>query len=371
MKYLKLVLVIILLIPITGCYNYRELDDLGITTAIGVTKENNEYKLIIEVLRTEGESDEATEPQYVLFETKGKTIQEALRNTILESSKRLYINHLSLLIIDETLAKEGIHDIMDLFFRDSESRKQFYVLVSKVPINELLNTKTLLTNINSKSIFERMKTNDDYLNNVVTITFSKLLTKYVNPNKELVIPSITLEENNITEENEKRIILSDTAIFKDDKLIGYLNNDETLYYNLIEDEVDDTVISIEDNDKYSSVEMNFNNTIIDVNNKDINIRIEMFGNIAEMNYDIDLTNPNSITYLEKLYENYLNIEISKIIHKVINEYDTDIFGFKDLIYKNDFKNFNTNIKLKDLNIIVDTKISIKSKGNGVYKLNER
>ena len=53
MKYLKLFLTIVLIIPLTGCYNYRELNDLGITTAIGITKENNEYKLIIEVLKTD------------------------------------------------------------------------------------------------------------------------------------------------------------------------------------------------------------------------------------------------------------------------------------------------------------------------------
>ena len=29
MKYIKLILIIIILVPLTGCYNYRELNDLG------------------------------------------------------------------------------------------------------------------------------------------------------------------------------------------------------------------------------------------------------------------------------------------------------------------------------------------------------
>lgn len=363
MKYLKLLLTLIFIIPISGCYNYRELNDLGITTAIGISKDGDMYKLVVEVLQTEKKSnDEASNPSYVLFETEGNTIQEAVRNTILESSKRLYVNHLSLLIIDESLAKDGIKDIMDLFFRDSESRKQFYVLVSKEPIKELLETKTPLDSINSKSIEERLKSNDKYLNNVTTITFSKLLNEYVNPYKEIVIPVINIKED--------KIIINESAIFKNDKLIGYIDNDDTLYLNFIKNNVDDTIITLKNNNKYSSIEMNFSHTDIDVNKNNITINLKMSGNITEINNNLDLTNPNSINYLEKIYEEYLNSEITKMIYKIINEYGTDIFGFKDLIYKKDYQYFNDNLKLKDLNIKVNTKINLKFKGNGATILHE-
>ena len=83
MKYIKLILIIIILIPLTGCYNYRELNDLGITTAIGISKKNDEFNLVIEVLKTDDKSEESKMPKYVLYESKGKTIQEAVRKAIL------------------------------------------------------------------------------------------------------------------------------------------------------------------------------------------------------------------------------------------------------------------------------------------------
>ena len=373
MKYLKLILTIVLIIPLTGCYNYRELNDLGITTAIGITKENNEYKLIIEVLKTDkSTSEDAKTPKFVLYESNGKTIQEAVRNAILESPKRLYANHLYMLLIDEKLARDDISDIMDLFFRDPESRKQFYVLVTKEDIKEVLSTRPLLEDINAKCVIDRLEVNDKFLSNTIPITFSKLLTKYVNPHIEMVMPSLILEDSITSNEDDpkKKIVISNTAIFKNNKLVGYIDNLDTLYYNLIINDVDDTVITSLYNDKYITIEINNSNTKIDVKNKVFNIKIKLSGNIAEINNNKNLENDKTIYELERLFENDLNKNISSMINNVIDKYDSDIFGFTDLIYKKDYKNYSDNINLKDLKFNIDTTVTLKYKGNGAKGINE-
>ena len=372
MKYIKLILIMILVLPLTGCYNYRELNDLGITGAIGITKENDEYKLFIEVLKTEKTSEKAQMPKFVLFESRGKTIQEAVRNSILESAKRLYANHLYILVIDEELAYEGINDIMDLFFRDPESRKQFYVLISKSDMYELLDTESLLETVNSKSIVDRLEANDKYLNNIVPLTFSKLLSIYVNPNKEMVMPSIKLVDTKEEREDlpKKKIVIDDTAIFKNDKLIGYINNDEALYYNIILNDVKDSVLDTLYKDSYMTIEINSSNTKIDINNRKIKINIDIIGNIAEINSDVDLTNPDTINDIEKTYEKHISDNSHKLINKIIDDYNSDIFGFVDLIYKKDYKNYNSNINLKDLEFDIKVDVTLKYKGNGAYELNE-
>ncbi len=359
MKYIKLILITILILSNTGCYNYRELNDLGITTAIGITKKE-QYEITIEVLKTEKEDvKESDMPKYVIFTTKGKTIQEALRNTILESSKRLYAHHLLVLVIDKTLAEEGISDIIDLFFRDPESRKQFYVIIADEDIKDILNTKTPLKDINAQSLYERIKVNDSFLGNMVPTTFSSLLSKYVNPNIEITLPIITLKD--------ERIIFNNTAVFKKDKLIGQISNDYTTYYNLICDNINDTILTTNDNDNYITIEINNSKTKYKVDDNVIDILINLTGNIAEVNSNIDLTRPESITYIEKLFESDLNNKIKKMIDYVITKYDTDIFGFKDLLYKNS-KSFND---LKALKINIATNLKLKYKGNGAYELNEK
>ncbi len=357
MKYIKIIIISLFITLITGCYNYRELNDLGITTAVGISKDGDNYNLVIEVLKTETSSNEENKIETILYESSGKTIQEALRRAILKSPKRLYANHLYMILIDEELAKDGISSIMDLFFRDVESRKQFYVLISKDDIKKVLNTKD---EISAKSLVERLKVNDNYLSNTVPITFSKLLTKYVNPNIEMVIPSIKLDKG--------EMVIDNTAIFKGDKLIGYIDEHESLYYSLIMNNVSDTVLTSLYKGEYTTIEINNTHTSIDVLNNTFKIKIDLSGYIAEINSKVDLTNPLIIKEIEDTFKEDFKNNISKFIQNIINNYDTDIFGFKDLTYKKDFKNYK-DFNLKKLNFDVNIDISLKYKGNGVKELN--
>ena len=357
MKYIKIIIISLCIILITGCYNYRELNDLGITTAVGISKDGDNYNLVIEVLKTETSSNEENKIETILYESSGKTIQEALRRAILKSPKRLYANHLYMILIDEELAKDGISSIMDLFFRDVESRKQFYVLISKDNIKKVLNTKD---EISAKSLVDRLKVNDNYLSNTVPITFSKLLTKYVNPNIEMVIPSIKLDKG--------EMVIDNTAIFKGDKLIGYIDEHESLYYSLIMNNVSDTVLTSLYKNEYTTIEIDNTNTHIDASNNKFKIKITLSGYIAEINSKVDLTNPITIKEIENTFEEDLKNNIAEFIQNIIDKYDTDIFGFKDLTYKKDFKNYN-HFNLKELNFDIDIDISLKYKGNGVKELN--
>ena len=352
---IKLIILIPLLLFLTGCYNYRELNDLGITTAIYIKKDKL-YELTIEVLKTEKEnSKEGDMPKPVIFKSSGTTIQEALRNTILKSPKRLYAHHMQVLIIDENLAKEGISDILDLFFRDPESRKQFFVVVSKD--DEILETDSNLTDTNSKSMYERIIANKNFLGNIVPVTFTNLLSKYLNPNIEIILPSINIKDD--------EIVFNESAIFKKDKLIGYISNEDTIYLNLICGKIKDTVITSKDKN-YITVEINEAKTKYKVEDNKIEIKLSLIGNISEINEQIDLINPNSINHIENIFEEEIKNNINNL-NKKIFDYDTDIFGFQDIFYKYN-KNFNG---LKNITINISINMKLKYKGNGAYELYER
>ena len=53
MKKIRLLLITILIFISTGCYNYRKLTKLAITSAIGINKTDDGYELIIQVINTQ------------------------------------------------------------------------------------------------------------------------------------------------------------------------------------------------------------------------------------------------------------------------------------------------------------------------------
>jgi len=386
MKKFKL-LILPIIFFLTGCYNYREINDLAITSAIGIDKINDEFIMTFQVINTQKASgtDNATlNPNIIIYEGRGKTIQEASRKIILESPKRAYANHISLLIISEEIAKEGINDILDLLLRDPESRKQFLVLISKnAKSKDILEILTPLETINSQNIVDSITSDSTYLGITQNITFENLLDMYLNENKEIILPSIEIKGNNNEGENKEniesstpktRLILSTFAIFKKDKLIGYTTEEESISINIINNKIKNTLITTQcenDKDKYMTIEL-INSKTTTAASKDkleINISVKANGTISEINCNIDLEKSSNVKKIETIFEKHLQNQIKNSISNFQNKYQTDIFNFKDLFYKTNPKfyykikdNYN-NTHFKDIKINTKIDIELKEKGN--------
>lgn len=369
---IKLLLLISVIFLLTGCSNYRELNGLGITSAIGISKENEQYKLTAQILNTHKKEEEGGNfPNYVMFTAYGNTMQEALRNMVKESSNRLYITHLQVLLIDEKLAREGIDDIIDFFLRDTEARKQFLTLIAKDDIGEILNTKTFLKVINGNGIKETLLTNYKYLGGTERITFEELINEYINPYNDIILPSIEIvKEKNIDDEDKttKRLVLTNSAIFKENKLVEFINDQDSININVIKNNIFNTIYTIKA-DGYSTVEVIRSKNNININKNNITLNIKLSVELSDINQKINLECIEDKKMLNAMLSSNITNSINKTIEKLVI-YDSDVIGFKEMVYKNNSKYFkDNNIQLKDINIKVNTNIKILSQGNGVNNLN--
>lgn len=380
----KNIILLLFLLLLSGCYNYRDLNKLAITTALGISKNGDKYIVTIQVINTQkqgSESSSSEKPKFTIYEKEGRTIDEALKNIILESPRDVYLNHLSLLIIDENVARDGLINIIDLFARDTKFRKQFFVLISKNnESNNILSILTNLESLNSKNIRDSILTDKEFLSAANDITFEDILIGLLNDKKDIVISSIIKEgnikegeTNNTTEKSvpSARVLLDDTAIFKDDKLIGYINENDSIYLSFIKNEIKMSYYNYNcESDKYTSVQIVDSKTKIDTNNSpNIKIKINTKGYINNTNCDYNLKDYKSIEKLEKDISTDLENKLSNSITYIINKYNSDIFGFKDMIYKNNPKLYKELIKkfdndlLKNLKFDIDVDINLVTKGN--------
>lgn len=372
---------------LSGCYNYRELNDLAITTAVGIDKDGNDYKMIFQVVNTQKNSSDdnsSSNPKIIIYEANGKTLQEAARKLVLASPKRIYGNHITILLISETVAKEGINDVLDLLFRDTESRKQFLILIAKGSNSkEILETLTPLETINSQKILNSVVSDSAYLGVGEDVTYEQLMEMYLNNNTEIVLPSIKLigpaidgeKKENLEESSpHTQIILSTMAIFKNDKLLGYTTEEESIALSYIRGELENTIVTYEcpkDKGKYISVELiDVKSSMQAMKNKlQINIHVKGNGNITEIYCNVDLEKNDTIKKIEKEVENKIKDNINNSIRTINNKYNSDIYGFKDLFYKtnpNFFKTIKNNYYenyFKKIEIKTDVDITLIEKGN--------
>lgn len=391
MKHLKYIIFIFVILMCNGCYNYREINKLAITSAVGIDKSEDGFEVVIQIMNTQKQSTDAnasyTQPNFVTYKSKGKTLQEAMRSVILESPRRLFVNHLQLLVISEKVAKDGIHDILDFFARNTEFRKQFLVVISKNnQTDDILNILTPLETLNAKNIMDSIETDYKYLGMSNMLKYEEMLSIYLNPKTELALSTIELQgsenkgekKENIESSSPSALLkLQPLAIFKEDKMLGYLTRDESIALGYIKYGIKNTIVDYEcDNGKSSSIEiLGVKNKTKSTNNK-IKIQITGSGNIKEMNCNVDLTKSKEIDKIQQKVENEVKNLIGESINSIILKYNSDVFGFKELIYKTSPKNYNKLEKkygddlLKNLDVEVSVDINLIAKGNIVEVIKE-
>ena len=428
---------IIILTTLTGCYDYREINTLAIVSATEINKIDDEYQVSVQAINPQA-PDKTTDPQapFIIYTGTGKTIQEAYRSITLSASRFMYSNHLDLLIINEKIAKENISDLIDYYIRNPGIRTEFYVLISKD--DNILSVTTPIDEISSASIKESIENNYKYYGVSSRTTFSEFVNMNLNPNQEIVLPTIELVKNTPTEdkninenkdnnedvntnkdknkdnenndknksnnnsedknnksnqeENESdgtsnkntektevkdKYLLGGYAIFKNNKLVGYLNNKESINYNILTNNIKNTIITYEcSKNKYLAIEITDSNSSIKTKNNKVSIDINLKGNINESHCNIDITKNKNIKKISHDIEEKLNKEITNDILNVRNNYHTDIYNFKNIIYKHDYSYYqkiknNYDEAYQNLDISVKTNIHLVEKGNILEVINEK
>jgi len=371
----KLLLILITLTFLTGCYNYRELNDLAIVTAVSISKEKDNYNIAVQVVNPKKDQDTSSsnEPDFIVYKSKGETLQAAFESLVKESPKRMYKTQMQILIIDEKMAKNNIKEVFEYLARDPEIRNEFNVLIGKS--DNILETLTPLDNLSSQNILDSLKASSKYLGNTNLLTFNELLSDYQNEKTEMAIPVIKLtSQKNKDDKNTEKIlekttttpaiVLDNISIFKDNKLIGYLSTKETISYNFINNNIALTNIKKDyPNNKYIAYKILKSKSKLEVTPKKHTITLTIKGNaeINEATYNIDLSKEKNIKKLEKSLNKRLEKMITSSFNSTRKKYNSDIYGFEDLYYKKDPK-YYTKIK-KDWDSKEFQKIKLKVKSN--------
>ncbi|HHU89667.1 MAG TPA: Ger(x)C family spore germination protein, partial [Clostridiaceae bacterium] len=186
-----------------------------------------------------------------------------------------------------------------------------------------------------------------------------------------VLPSLCITDN----VDGKTIKLCGTAIFKEDKLQGFISDEETYALSFILDEVkggvivaniepetDKKKVSLEIMESSTKIKPQYSNNKLSV---EVNINTETFLN--ENMSSTDLNNEQKRKELKKNAEEQLKDRIERLIEKMQTGYGADIFGFGNSVYKNipriwKDKGEEWDKIFRDLDVTVKTNIEIKHLG---------
>lgn len=366
----KIILMLLIVFTLTGCYNYQELNKVAIVSSIGVDKVDDMYEVTVQIMNAK-EDKESEGSQVAIYSEKANSILYALRQITMKSPRKLNGSHLGKLVLSKDVAKENIIDIIDNFERLSQTREEINIMiVDNDTAKHTLSVLTTTENVPSEYVKREIETsfkNTSLTYNVKMDEFvSEYLKKYIDP----TIPVIklvnydkdgtTMDNINTTKPISKIIVTDKLGITDNGKVIDYLNKDEIYGFNFLNNNVKTPIIEIKcDNEDYASVSIN-NKTKYDIkkmNNKyEITYHINIKGEINEYTCNKNIKNEDNV----KEIENKIKKQISKDIEKVLKkdkENKSNFLGIKRKVYLYDSK-YND----EDINVKYDIKVNINKKG---------
>lgn len=361
-----LVNIAVALLLISGCWSYRSLDEMIIVSGFTIDKEpdTGRYILVFETVDPNVPIKESG-MQAKLIEGEGLTIFDAIRNAKHQIPHKLYFSNAQIAIISEEIAREdGVASVIDMFVRDAELRETMSIAVSKEETaRDILLLSAEDTNVKMFD-FQVLLSNDQMdtasTRNVMLYHIFDLLEEQ---STQLVLPVIDCVEEN----DEVVIEVNGLSVFKDDKMIGYIDPDQAKYFLMLVDEIEGGVIPVENVGEKSakvSLEIRDAKTKRSFEYEDeqltITIEPELEVFIGEVNTDLDLSETSVTDEIVSTGEQTIKARMAKVVQMSQKEYKSDILGIGELISGHDPKLWET-IEPNWDEIFSDANVEIKPK----------
>jgi spore germination protein KC len=376
MKKIILLIPLLLSLFVTGCYDYEEINTRAMVIGVAFDKEGDEYVVSVQVLYIDpqAEARQTGTTQPTVYTGRGKSIDGALSQISLISPKYLAFTHVQLIVIQEKIAKDGIMEVFDFFMRHYESRQQFFVLISREETaKDILMIYTVLESFSTFNIIKSIDVK--HINHGLSnaITYDNLLSTIIKDGIHPLVPGIEIigdkekgKKREATEEMEPsaQLKLSTLSVFKNDKLIGWLNKEESWGYNFAMGNIKERILEYPCDDRNYSASLITKvkpSKKVEIYGDKItaNITVNISGRISEVNCDFYLDKPESIDLLS----DKASKEVERLINTTINKskkLNTDIFGVERMIYQTNYKYWK---KIKDKWDEIYPKVEFKVKVN--------
>ncbi|MCX7771648.1 MAG: Ger(x)C family spore germination protein [Clostridia bacterium] len=316
----------------TGCWNYREIDMLDIVAGVAVDKgKDKRFCITTEVIRLKGGKD--IQPFSQIVSAEGDTMFDAVRNLIAITGKRLYWSHAKVIIISEELAREGVIKVLDWYSRDTETRADVDILISKQPQAKdifAVGAESFGEDIISFGL-DRMLENGKSLSKAPKTEIWKILNNIEGEGISAITPTVSYAVVN----GKKSPNVIGCAVFKGEKLIGFLDADETKALLFVQDQIKGGILIQTESSKDASIPLSLeifkNKTkvkpLLEGGKPSMEVSIETTVAIDELEDGTNFMEENKKKILEKDAAKTLEEQITKLVQKVQKQFDSDIFGF--------------------------------------------
>ncbi|WP_029421479.1 Ger(x)C family spore germination protein [Alicyclobacillus macrosporangiidus] len=333
---------------ITGCWDRVELKDLALVMATGIDTAGPDNPTAIRITTevanpggivggggSQGGGGQGPGPQaFVTASGQGVNIKDAEQKLQEQFSRRLYTAHRRVVVFGEDVARRGIREMLDQLGRDPLNRLQVYILVAKGgPAQDILQERSTLERLPGQELSKLIEQGTG-----VKITMLDFLITAIDEGIDPIAGAVEIAPGNDPRVKQP-FLLASTAMFKDFKLRGYLNDEETRGLLWVRGETHTGYITarVPEGNGMVSLFLSRMSTRLRpviqggrVVRMDVNLEGE--GEVVENDSSLDLGIPKNMQVVDQACTQEVESYVQRAVQKA-KENDCDIFGFGREVYR--------------------------------------
>jgi spore germination protein KC len=390
----SLALVALLLLNCTGCWDRREVGTLDVVTMLGfdrIVKDGKPLILMsiltlnINAMGGPGPtgSGMGVSPTSLGFvgSQEGETIQDALREMALRSPRLIYMGHVLVIVIGEGMARDGIQQLVDFCDRSKDVRYRTEMVTCQGSALEALESQPEFEALSSTETYRIIMNSASRVSKTLPANLFSVVYGLMTPGRDAAMPrmylflppergsfvrrgpaggTITLDQQGQQGETgakedfnrvlgveearhpeRKTMAMGGTAVFQGDKLVDWLNEEESMGAMFVDSQASGGSIPFAFRSPEKNASYTFQSAktsvkpVISQDGIAFEVMIKGSGVLTEdRNAAIDLTKESDIKAAEQLVDEEAERYCQEAVTKC-QSLNSDIFGFGDLIHKTD------------------------------------
>lgn len=329
----------------SGCWDVQMLKDDRIVYIVGLDlSSDGQLQSTISILDVSG-SDTVKKATSEILTASGYTSRHTRDIIDREVSGRLSASKLRVILIGESLARQGIYPVLDVLYRDPRSALNARIAVVAGKAHDVINKKITGSKLIGEH-FNQLIRSAERRTVVPAVNIQLICPPMLDPGDDFAVPYISNKETNPT--------VYGIALFNGDKITSTFNSEDSLLYLLMADKLAKNAsltlqVNQEENqnlEKYLAMDIQKLNRKMKVNvqgNRSIKVTLDLNLKVTATEYPKDhLNDRRTLGQLNKKLSEELTRRAQAITQKMLQA-NHDGFGIGRRImayYPNTWNNLN-------------------------------
>ncbi|CAI6043896.1 Ger(x)C family spore germination protein [Cohnella sp. JJ-181] len=347
---------------LTGCWDRRELNQLGITAATAIDRSGNEWVVTYQVIVPSamwsgaggGGSASSSQSSVHVFTTRGRTIREAVSRANLEFTRELYFSHTDVLVVGKEAAQQGISEVLDLYLRSFDARETVLLTVTDGVGAQILRQFVPPERLPGTAIAAILTTDQETAGLMPAVSVFDLAKSMYSDAGAILVPEIGIRRADVGDADDlegvdafkttvvpTKLRLLRLGVFKGTRLVGWIGQSESYGIDWLNNRIKQSTITFPCPGAKSSAEQAAfqvraaKTRVAAVKSGDafqMSVKVKTKGTLSESACVKRLADPDMIAAMERQIEKVIQEKIrsgwnaSQRLH-------ADLAGFADRIHR--------------------------------------